>query len=48
MLDAPCPNYDSWLRGCHIKSEEEIQEMEALREKIEGLKDELLTMCKND
>lgn len=45
MLDAVSPNYDSWLRGCPIKSEEEIQAMEALRDKIEGLKDELKKMC---
>ena len=45
MLDAPYPNYDSWLRGCPIKSEEEIQAMEAMREKIQGLKDELKKMC---
>jgi len=46
MLGATPPNYDSWLRKCPIKSEAEILEIEALREKIEGLKEELTNMCK--
>ena len=44
MLNATSPNYDSWLRKCPIKSEEEIQAMEALRAKIQALEDELKNM----
>lgn len=44
-LEAKYPNYENWLKKCPIKSESEIVEMEALHEKIEGLKMELKEMC---
>lgn len=39
------PNFDSWLRKCPIRSEDEILDMEKRREYIEGLKKELKKMC---
>jgi len=39
------PNFENWLRGCPIRSEEEILAMEATRRKIEELEKELKKMC---
>jgi len=46
MLNAHYPNYESWLKNCPIKSEEEILAMEDLRNKIENLKSDLEILCK--
>jgi hypothetical protein len=43
-LDISAPNYNSWLRGCPVKSEDELVELEALHDRIEGLKDDLKKM----
>lgn len=45
MLNAKSPNYDSWLRKCPIRSEDDILDMEKRREYIEGLEKELKKMC---
>ena len=46
MLDCSgIPNFESWLKRCPIRSEEEILAMEATRRKIEDLENELKKMC---
>ena len=40
-LDIPSPNFDSWLRGCPRRSDEEIRELMERSHKIEELKEEL-------
>lgn len=34
-LEIPYPNYTNWLRGCPIKSEEEMRRLKALKVKAE-------------
>ena len=38
------PNFQSWVKGCPRRSQEEINSLKSLREKIEGLKSELGNM----
>lgn len=41
------PNYNSWLKGVPVKSDEELEHLEKLQKNIEVLKSELNEMLKN-
>lgn len=41
-INAPMPNYDSWLMGCPRLSDEQISKWEELHRKTEESKEELL------
>lgn len=47
-LSIPTPNYNSWLRGCPRRSEEEIEKLEEIHHKVEMAKAELENAIKND
>lgn len=45
MLGVVTPNFDSWLRKCPVRTEEELAEMEVTRGKIEELEEQLRAMA---
>ena len=48
MLGVTTPNFHSWLKGCPIRSDDELKNLEALQAKIEALKKELQEAVNNE